>query len=157
MKRIVKRSLAMFLAMVMLLSSTTSALATVPPTDETTNVETTQKVEGTGTGSEDDAEEIKEHTEKATPDNAKDPDASDDDGNGNDEGGGNGGNDDETVYVKVFYELTPEDGGKISVKDEIEAGDNLTFTVTPEDGYEIASVMVDSEKLEPTSKNKDSQ
>ena len=153
MKRIVKRSLAMFLAMVMLLSSTTSALATVPPTDETTKVETTENVVENEEGSEEDTEEIKEHTDKATPDNAKDPTASDDDGNGNDEGDGNGGNDDETVYVKVSYKLTPEDGGKISVKDEIEAGDNLSFTVTPEDGYEIASVMVDSEELEPTSEN----
>ena len=153
MKRIVKRSLAMFLAMVMLLSSTTSALATVPPTDETTNVETTENVVENEEGSEEDTEEIKEHTDAASPGNAKDPDASDDDGNENDEGDGNGGNDDETVYVSVSYELTPEDGGSISVKDEIEAGDNLSFSVTSEDGYEIASVTVDSEELEPISEN----
>ena len=61
----------------------------------------------------------------------------------------------EDVYYTVSVSWNPEEGGSVKALDEIKEGSDLRFTVTPVEGYEIASVMVDSEELEPNSENED--
>ncbi len=47
----------------------------------------------------------------------------------------------------VVYEVTPEEGAEVKGAEEVEAGDDLEFKVTPEDGWKLDSVFVNGEEI----------
>ena len=62
-------------------------------------------------------------------------------------GGGGGSNKDEsfTITIKPIENGTISPSGKVPV----EAGDDLTVTITPDEGYHISDVLVDGESVGP--------
>ena len=53
----------------------------------------------------------------------------------------------ESETYTVVYEVDPEDGATVKGDDEVKEGKDLTFKVTPEDGYKIESVSVNGEEV----------
>lgn len=54
--------------------------------------------------------------------------------------------DDDTFWIS--YMVDPLGGAEIIGKEEVKAGDDLVFTIVPEDGYEIEEVLINGEDYE---------
>ena len=55
----------------------------------------------------------------------------------------------DTDLYEVSWEVYPEGTAEVTAKEEIRAGKTLRFKVKPEKGWEIESVLVNSEEVEP--------